>query len=1606
MTNLSSYIEATKLHNTGIGTSSGDSFWDSVTNFAKDVPNFLEATTYSAGIGLYNTGVAAVNLLSEDKIEEIKTAQWIDEFDSDLGKYYRENQSSIDVAGFALGSFVPGGLGVKALNVGLRARAAASGTGFIGRNMAASTGLRVPLTESYILKAAPEIAKLNVTSTLRSVNMRKAIASGFGKNLMESVAFETFATAAQWRSNFISEMDASDLMMNFVTGAGLGAGIGGLIDWRKATKAVKSAVKGIDREGNIGRMIWEPMPNATLGEQAFLRLRNKESIEEFIATTNLAIKGGKLSDDMVAVKKAQIVRAESAVAKLDADLAGGIRKMFKDDDITSKTAFNLIKSMGTTQATRYMAGVEEMLRVAGTRAGKAPSKNLELPGMPVTQELGARNVTFTQTYGMGNTPLDKAGRNISEVPIDTVLADTVTKKAGETLDKAVDRFVKSFKHKTNQKFDVISSNISKDEVLARFAFADKSKLQGMQRLYSSDIPMLEAALEQFDKVGKVEILSNKGKVIKEVVSKDDLVSEIIAAKKDVIKRGAKRNMPYELIAQRANVSPGYISGAGVSDSEVIDMFARQHVAAEMGITPKELHNIPKYIGTKLSERGNAANELELSMDVIHEQLSQAAQEVLDKAVAKAASFGGQGDLLITVEGKEVLANWSESLPANSEVKRMIQEASRWGAGAKAFTFADGNYGSLESLVNDIGHKVHQANTRVTAHMKGEWQDIINSFRNSPASAANFGGVMEQLAGVPERYGISTLVQDTADGVMRLRPIKHIDAIEKGEVLSKLSANAKDVIEISDPLVAKAIRTHVDLNATRVASRNELYQAQNQLNPMDPRVVYPVKPDPRKHPYVAFVTSEKAGGVPVTTMIHANTRENLEAMMARVKDIGEGYKVVTRTKGEVEEYYKALGTYDYNRTLNELDLDAALASKGINSQAMPITSADQIADRYVGWHINQGQKLNRDLVSTKYMQEFKALENLGREYSNMKASSYPDITSMLVASKDNPYAQYIRTALNVSNLQDYPMLSSVNNWIDSHVSKVWNSGVQAFREMKGIDRQLLDQINEGLERSGYKFAYKDAADVILANHPADPRVLSNFVRSAQNVLSLLFLRTDILHALNNQIGSMIMTAPEVRNILKGINSGDAEAVGKLAELSRVKIPGGDHTMFSPTKLMVTAWKNVFDKDLMQRAIASGHVPKDIEQAFKVIDNLSLNGAESASKLMAKESEAIATAKKLIKGAEKWTGNSFFESAGRFVSWDIMRQITEPAIKAGIMTAKEADSYISTFVNRTQVSLNAAQRPVAFQGPIGMAMGLFQSYQFNLMQQMFRYVGDSSHKTAAIMMGLQGSFYGLNGLPGFSALNSHIVGTASGNYQHKDFESEIPRLLGKEAGDFLLYGIPGSVLGLALHSRGDLTPQHATVLPSKIQDLPVVSMYSRIYNNLINTGKNLVEGADVSSTILSAIEHNSFNRPLSGFAQVMRSVYDGSGQVYSTTSNGEFLASNDLWSLATLARLSGGKPLDEALVRDLKYRTNFYKQTDRARRSKASEAIRISASGGGDVSSDLLDSSFDVFLQTGGSATDFNRWYLNLVKEATTPMAERLSQSLKGDYAQRMQDLINN
>lgn len=1599
-----SWMLAADNHNVASGNRSWYDMASGTLESLANAPKFVGLSIGSGVTGVLNSGIAVGNWFSNkatgtDLTSEINFGKWVSEYDEDMGKYYRDNADSIDIAGFIGTSLVPGTLGVKALNMGQRALRVSAESGTIAKNFSWATKLLPDTSANYIRQSAEAIAATNQRIKILEKNSMKAIGLGFGQAALEAAAFEGFVFASSFKSPFFDNMETSDIIMNATTGILLGGGIGGIIAGAATRGAVKRAVVALDQPGKLAitqTAISDSLPEGFRASQNFL---NREVKEGFLAESNVALDAGALPDGLTAgIVKKNVANTEATIMDLNNQIRTSVAQMTTEPQAANEFA-DVILKMNSREGANLMLGSESLFRV-----GDAPKqsmfrgfmKQMDLAGVPKASAAESEGVLWNKMWG------EHAGKVFDETPQITQLADRLKIKKGQEIIDAVRSRVADFRFDRSGSFSVTKTGNSLDAVQSRYVWASTKQLSGEQTILASDFPLLEAAFNQFDKVGKVKIIGAKGKVLAEIDDATGLMAQVKALKDQAAKKLiTKDKMTLEEIAERLNMKPGYLDQTGISPSAYENYFHKQGLANQMEIEYPTIFGKPSYMGVKSNKDvGTLLNEMEMDAAQVIAAQEKVAQQTKDAAVAEAGRIAGQSEFVSEATGARGIANLTEYLPEASVINEAVSSAARTGSGARIFSFANGSYGSLESMMQHIGAVTKKMTSNMQSAVQERLKAATDLLRSDAKVAAEYSVTRERIASTGETYVLRRIPKSANpdDGLVpALVPKKLVD----GTGANTLNAGAPEAILFSDPRTAKVWEAHIALNSERQAGRQTLRASQGLEDDRVAEAAYAIKPDPRKTPYFAFVTDPTLTGAGKTTMIHATTADNLEAMIRKVKSELPNFNVIRNDQSKA--YHKALGDYEYDKTLHENYIDSTLANRGINSQRLPRTDGNFLADEMLDWHNKQVRGYVSDIISTKYETAFKELEAMGRHFGGLQSSKYSNASELAAEVRQNPYVEYVKTALNVSNMSEYPLLVGVNQALDNVVSGLWNRASDMFRSIKGVTSGELDAVNKVFADHGFKTAYYDAATHLLANHSADQGVLSKFIRGANSVLATTLLRMDFLNALNNKMGSAIMTSAEVRHVINAINKGDEASVGRLAQIAKTKIPDTGDMMFTPSRLMARSYKNFFERpDLRARYIEEGFVPREINEAFNVIENLTLQGGESALVLNEKLKGALDGAKKIGDFGEKITGNKFTEQLNRFVAADVMRQLTDVAIEGGLMTAREARSYINTFVNRTQVNLTASQRPLAFQGPLGMALGLFQSYQFNMMQQLFRYVQPGSRKAAAQLLGMQTSIYGMNGLPGYQAFNENIIGQAAGNYEHKDVSTTIREAAGNDLGNFFLYGIPSNLLRANLYTRGDLTPQHPTIFPTSVGEIPFVSSFSKFLGNLYNTTQNMAGGAGVWRSVLSGLEHNSLNRPLAGLAQVLRGVPDGN--IYAADRSGNLLSANDMLSLATVARLAGGKPLDEAVVRDESFRMQAYKQSNRERMAKASGHLRLALAEDGEASDKAMDSIFNLYLNTGGKASQFNQWYMRRYMEANTSRSYQLANKLSDPYAQRMQGLL--
>jgi hypothetical protein len=1627
-----------------------ENFVTSISNTVDNVQKFIGVSVVSGANQLYNIPASVGNMFGMEN-ELSKTEDVLSSLDSDYSAFYKDHKQGADLAGFLVTSMIPGTLGVKVLNAGQRALQGAMGAGKFGTGIGRSMGLLVPDRKNALKRAMAEVASGKAPATIANKNALKAIGAGFGQGALEATFFEVAVAATMQDSPILEGQDFGDFVSNVAWGAGAFGGVFAAVDAAKISSKLKKAATS----KNLAEMPWTHRKTAAEISPASEKIA---IMSEDIHTTpdprllpetdvnRLSSLRATFNNKLMAIRND--IRTEfGGLANKDQEVAdvmfNGFIGLTREQKMQNIMGITSTSRMGvTTQRTRTFEALNRQIQ-----QGK-----VDLTDMSEEMKAFVRGEIYTSTmksYGddMGNLMKDVDG------PVLTRNIDRAGEAGIEVTSRGV-RVSKDIDIPFNLRGNVGRTagddiagmwtpvNKNKWELDARYEWANhidpllpRVKEGKQVAIHQDDIPLLEKLYFENSKAldfqgvkivgpdtfsGKTVDLTAiaRGTGLQEFIGQRKMAQAVLLGKGRLNKDGSvfqvlKQEEIGSMVNMRIEALSGVLNNSPVSTFADRDLFARTSYA-------DDYTNMLKNAGT-----------LKLDADVV--SLTQVPQHIrivsditgmpmadMDNNIVKAMDYL-KGKQKIYQDGMnnaaanpDVLGIYYNQIPdLSSEIIRT--KAVVTGAGPDLATAASDNYGTLANLVEQTGNvasRAIQAAKEVTTDMFNpagyamlqsaesavEWAVINNKLQQYPTGfkfdAAGTGLIASPL----KKY-----MDDLADGLIdpsTPRPI--------------LPAGVPDAIAIKNPATLEMAKVHVQRNGTRVRGHSELNAARGVEMKRDPDEWYPIPTNPKRYPHFAFVVDDSISGAGHSKMLYANSAEELNTAVASMQGLSENPQLRVLLKKQAEDYYKAHGKWEYEKTINKNYLDSSQQRTGTGASATVQTNKDDIVRDIIDWHKDRDTGIIREGIIGKNEVAFAELRKLGDQYTAVQTSKSNDFSLVAYAEEatKNPFADYISTALAVRNQQKYPWWVSTNRMADEAFSRMMNAATSVIERSKSIDD--IVEVNRILEKGGYKGAAYDESMEIFANHRAAGGLLTQTVQTANSILATVVLRWDSLNAITNAVSANVLLGGELKAVQRAIGRGDEEAVGALAGLMNIIIPGtASAGMKAPLKLTANSLKKLNAEGMsgpsMQFYKDNGFMPSMSSQYIDTLEALTFKGdvpqwAQATEKVRA-------GLRKAGDVGEKWTGNKMAEEFNRFIAADVMKQITDVAVDRGLMGAKEQLAYINTFVNRTQGNYLASQRPLLFQGPVGQGIGLFQTYQFNLMQQLLRHVGEGHAKDAMTIMGLQGTIHGMSGLPAFNAINTTIVGNASGNTSHRDAYDSAYGIVGKEAGDWLMYGAASNVLGilhpdlkLNLYSRGDLNPRHLTIIPTSPMDVPFIQASAKFFGNIYETGQKMAAGGNRTNILLQGLEHNAISRPLAGIAQSFQALSNPGWSSMSTSKRGNVIASNDVLSLANLARMAGGKPLQEAIALDATYRFKAYGLKDARKRDILGQSIKSTMLAGQSPSQDQIEDFAQKYAEAGGRTEEFNNWMGQLYKTANRSEANKIQRSLSSPFSQAMQTLM--
>jgi hypothetical protein len=948
-------------------------------------------------------------------------------------------------------------------------------------------------------------------------------------------------------------------------------------------------------------------------------------------------------------------------------------------------------------------------------------------------------------------------------------------------------------------------------------------------------------------------------------------------------------------------------------------------------------------------------------------------------------------------------------------KNAAKMADELGVGAGALSFSNADYGNALKLWSQhTGMLTHQLIQKVANANLEKLQPYIDKFIDDKKAGAELGIILNMLRrssdkfvlAVDARTGLERLaVRDVTSieqstGIRRIVPEK-LDEWVKSNSTTGAGGKAKQaVFEVDSPKVLDFLHTWKDINGERINKRAVLMNARGATLGWDPDVIYAPPINTQKFPYFAFVKIKEGHivGNSDVGMITARSPEELSKLSGEIDT--EKYDVFF--KRDTEQFYRVKNEYDSQLTLNEPRVDSALRKQGKLGDFFYEVRPESVLEDFIQYSQNADSALVRHGVETRYGQLVTELNALGKQYTEVATSQMAGLGKQYDKSAINPFGDYVRTALDISKRSSFPLVHQLNEFVDSVGTAAYRILVANTEKARAgvISWQDAEKIATKYGIGGVYNADNVETAFAVANRPMDRNLIREGVSKVNMFLATAGLRLDFANSLVNIISMPIMLGTELAS-LKSLAKKDPSAIGELSKVFSID-PAIGVPVPSYPMLIGNAIKNVLGdggKDLIESYRKSGDVKSVMLQFHEMMGDLSIKPQLGPKKWFDGISKWVDAG---VEKGSKWTGNNFAEDFTRALSANVMDQLTAPLVAKNLLTSQEAAAYRSVFVNRVNGNYIASQRPILFQGTVGAAISLFQTYVFNVMQQMTRHIENRDTRALLTMGGLQGATYGLNGLPFFDAVNTHLIGNASINDGHRDMYSAVTQLAGADYGNWLLYGTASAfpLFGSkspALYTRGDINPRHISILPVSPLDIPAVDVSRRIVANIADIGSKIVQGGSLSASLLEGLEHNGVSRPLAGLAQLA----DG----YATTSKGSLISSaNEFDAVVNATRALGAKPMDESVAMNTLYRLNAYKAADLDRLSALGEAVKTKLRKNQMPDEEDMQKFMKQYASAGGNLQNYSAALMRWSRDANMSVVNQMKTFHNSQYAQRLSEIM--
>ena len=1142
--------------------------------------------------------------------------------------------------------------------------------------------------------------------------------------------------------------------------------------------------------------------------------------------------------------------------------------------------------------------------------------------------------------------------------------------------------------------DTISPDFVTSAHFAAAASRPLTVVNNQVLLHATDLPMLErAATAEGMQAGITFVVSKNAGLGGQAMSQQELRSYVIAQKQEALLAYQAARLNEQQIAVLLNSGLDFARGMGTEDAllmgkldysrpETVRMNYNSYNTKRVDMAARTYEGVQARLDASYALRQQAASKVlgasgarmpEENIDLLQRALSQTDQKasLFSQQLSDFGSFREwASNVGAMVHG---IIDTSRQAVENS-YKSLYQKLTMAGAVSERAQL---------SLINNLARRERY---RVVATEDGKFFVSAAAYEEDLQTVAR--RIMQQD---------TTLAPDAAVSLAR------VELETSGHWAERVGMRDGTAVKLM-PAVEEAVGVHMSHNAEIIARDRMLAEAEGRTINRDANFYYPPPLNLRRTPFFSFVVPTEANADLPSFMIYGATSAELDLKRAYVNQhYGPRYKVVNND--DVKLHKQLQGQYDKGEVFDAWDFDSNLQRTGSATDLQPSLDlhATEALDLMRNWTHRKYERQIKQAVSLKYARTVQALKMADLEYDASARSSLETTrsTARTVFGDTLKMMLYSDSATGTA-VTGY---RRINDWIGENGSRVLDAtvgamgavwdGAKAIAGKKGthaFDDQALQDLTAKLEASGLTNPYDNLVTALARSKViSDGRSLMQATRVLNTLVAGSTLRLDFWNSIVSVLSVPVLMSSivrEAKQALAGTENGK-----RLAALTTVRNPGTGLVEPTAAKLMIGAVKAIFSAEGKEFAaeLRKRYILDDPTRIYlEAQDFSSLNGRHTLRDVQQKIDD-------FMKIAQKPFMHRLAEDMSRLLVAHAFKQVAELRGYKG----EEMYSVIRNAVDRVHGIHRAHGRFQLFNGVVGQSLGLFQTYMWNVAQQMLRHVenGKSAELLKAAFM--QSTLFGVRSLPSFHTMNQLVADTNSGKLDAYSLAGtdDDPQGYGK----YIMYGALTGLLPADLFSRGEFALRNNTVVPINPADWPAISVVSKAVGNVVNTlgmaKQALADGTSMANVVGYGLAHNALNRPLAAWAQLATgTVTTGDGTPLFVNVNRENFDPVGQFNLAAIgARLLGSKPATEAILLDSYYRRVGYQSEQRSEMNKLGERMRISLQGGADVTDEQLAGFVAEYEASGGGIENFHAYFARQLGAASQSSVDSFRQKLSVNSA---------